>query len=521
MSSPIVTWLRAPASSPNVLLRPNEKSGLARITLPQLLFVAFALVALAIIWTFETYTVHERLGDDGVIYAAVIRAYDGHVQHLGLNGYTSQRVLSPLSVRVALDLLHVPTTSAAIVAAYKVENSIAIITAIGSCILTALHFRLSRAGLLFAVLTSYVNFCTLYWLPFDPVLTDGMALAIGALQLWAYVARRYVVLAIVSAIGGFIWPGTTQVGAALLFFARPPRSEDEVPSAPQPRDPPSWLDLSIAAALTALLTWYAASLASYGPGFHQKPAVQSLFRLACALLCILTFFALKELIRVGPSLRQLIRRDRDALLAKLLAVVMLFAVSHALRWVAAAPTTLINQAPDYPLSYVLSGTVYFSVQRPAIHVAAHAGFYGPAIMILIVCWREVTAAARRLGFGLLAAFGLAYFFLLNSQSRGAINCVPIVLPLVVLGAARLPWTPRRLFELGLMTVFATKLWWTVVQKPTIDYQTLFEHIGPWMSNDAYVAHGLCALLIVAWLVWMKQQKPADVVWLSEAQPEAD
>jgi hypothetical protein len=411
-----------------------------------------------------------------------------------------------------------PIDNVSIIKAYKVANAIAIVTAIACVVASARFLRLSRAGLLVAALLTYFNFATLYWLPFDPVLTDSMALAVGALQLWAYLSRRYVVLALVSCAGGFIWPSSAQVGAALLFFARPPASSAV---AEEPRSPttPSSLDLAIAAVMAAVITWYASTLVDYLPPYGQVPAVKSLFRLSCALLCLITFVALKELVRVGPSLRQLLRADRDAIVSKLLAVATLVLVTRGLKWVAAAPSHLIPQASEYKVQDILKGSIFFSVNRPLAAIVAHVGFYGPAILLMVFCWRDVCDAARRLGFGLNAALGIAFFLSLNSQSRGALEAMPIVLPLAALGAARLPWTPRRLWELAILTFVASKLWYTMVQRPVMDFSSIMFHVGSWMSEEAYVSQGIAVILGGAWVLWMRGQRPRpdESVWLSEEQ----
>jgi len=518
----LVAWLRAPASAPNALLLGDAASPLARLTLAPLLFVALAGLAILLVFTTEIYVVNGGIGDDGMIYAAIIRAYDGKIQALGLNGYTAQRCLSPILVRLGMNLFKVPFDSLSIIKAYKVANSIALLLAIGAGIGSALHLRLSRAGLLVAVLLTYFNFATLYWVPWDPVLTDCMALAVGSLQLYAYLSRRYVVLAVVSAIGGFIWPSSAQVGAALLFFPRPPRDAAADPTlAPlSPRGAPTALDSAVAAVVTAVVTWYAGSLVDYVPPYGQLPAIKSLFRLSCAILCLMTFVAMRELVRVGPSLRQLVRRDWDAIMGKVLALVMLGVVSKALKWIAVAPTTRIPQAPVFSVSDVLKGAVFFAVQRPLIFVVAHVGFFGPAILLLVFFPREVLNGARRLGAGLNAVLGMAFLMMLNSQSRGGMDLMPIVLPLAAVGAARAPWTPKALWQLGMVTFVASKLWYTMVQKPAFDFASIMFHVGPWMAHEAYIGQGIGVVLAGAWLLWLRAQRPApgEAIWLSEEQP---
>ena len=524
-NSPLVAWLRAPAFAPNALLRADPASPLAQLSLAPLLFAALAAIAVVLVFTTEIYIVRNGIGDDGVIYASIVKAFDGNLAHLpslGLNRYTAQRCLSPILVRTALNVLRMPADDPTIIAAYKAANAISISIALACWINAARHLKLSRAGLVAATLLASFNFVTLYWLPFDPVLVDSMALAIGSLQLWAYLSRRYVLLAVISAAGGFIWPSATQVGAVMLFLPRPPASSDSA-AAPAPAPAalrPSPIDLGVAALVTAGITWYASTLADYVPPYGQLPATKTLFRLSCALFCFVTFIALKELVRVGPSLRQLVRLDRDAIAGKVLAAATIIGVSKAVAWIASAPDTRIPQAADFGMADVLKGLVFFAVQRPLVSLFAHVGFFGPAILLMFWCWRNVCNDARRLGFGLNAALGMAFLMLFNSQSRGAIELMPIIVLLAASGAARLPWTPRRLLELAGVIFVASKLWYAIVQKPKFDFASLMDNVGPWMSNESYYLHGALTVGISVWFVWTSRQRPApeETVWLSEEQP---
>ena len=522
-ASSFVAWLRAPASAANALSRPEaEREGFAaRLSLAPVLFAVFAALAVVLVFTTEIYTVREGIGDDGVIYAGIIRNWNGHIQTMGLNGYTAQRCFNPIVMRMALDLFRMSTDNASIVKAYKVANAISMVIAIGCVIAAMTKLRLSRAGMVVATTLTFFNFSTLYWLPFDPVLTDAMALAIGGVQLWAYVSRRHVVLAVASGIGGFVWPSTAQVGAALLFFPRERSgSESENGSESGSGGGPGMVDLGIAAVVAAGLGFYASTLVDYAPPYGQLPAIKSLFRLSCALFCLVAFVALKEMIRVGPSVRQLLRRDRDAIVSKLLAVVMMVAVSKMLAWIAASPNHKLAQADDFTIAEVLKGAVFFAVQRPLVWLVAHVGFFGPGVLLMSLCWRDVCNEARRIGFGLNAVLGLAFFLMLNSQSRAGIEVIPIIMPLAALAAARLAWTPRRLIELAAIVFVASKLWYSIVQKPQMDFSTLMFHIGPWMSHEAYLYQGVAAVLAAVWVLWLKRQRRVahETVWLCEEQP---
>jgi hypothetical protein len=158
--------------------------------------------------------------------------------------------------------------------------------------------------------------------------------------------------------------------------------------------------------------------------------------------------------------------------------------------------------------------------RPLGFLFPHVGFFGPLVVLMVVYWSRVSASARRIGFGFDATFALLLFFCFNSESRGMLAITPVILPLVPLACAQLPWTPRRLLELFGFTLFATKLWYSTVQTPTIDFETISAHMGPWMGNDAMILHAIGTGLILWWILWAMKKTPPreEVVWLGEEQP---
>src|SRR5262245_7667638 len=103
--SPMVRWLRAPAWAPNVFAIQGQETVLPGVPLAAPLALALVVVATILVFTTETYVSNGGIGDDGIYYTAILRAYDGHVRHipsLGLNSYMAQRCLNPILVRIGM-----------------------------------------------------------------------------------------------------------------------------------------------------------------------------------------------------------------------------------------------------------------------------------------------------------------------------------------------------------------------------------------------------------------------------------
>lgn len=515
----LVAWLRASAFS--------RRSGApAWQSVPLLAFVAMSLLVVILFKITPLYAQNSGMGDDGMNYSAWARDWNGALAGLpalGLNSYSAQRVFPMILVRELMDLLRMPLLNTGILRVFEVLDAVCVVGALGFVTLAARHMRLSRAGFLVVLIGSFFNYSALYWLPFDPVLTDSMGVLVGAASLWAYLSRRYAALAVISVIGGFVWPSAAQCGMVLLFFPRPRAGEED--SAARPDDPalddaPSALDTGIAALLAAAIGTASFHFAAVPQLWKEHALHPSLLRLSCGLLTVYAFAGFRALVRVKATLRQLLRFDASSLYSRGLAVVVWLVVGSLTKWIAQAPTKRLPQAPPIGMSDVFQGLMVRAVTRPLGFLWAHGGFFGPLVLLLFVFWPRVSAASRRLGFGLDAILALTLFFSFNSESRGMIALAPLVLPLVAVACARLPWTPSRLFQLALITLGASKLWFSAVQAPSVDWETIFAHIGPWMSNDAMFLHALACGLIVVWLLVLRRSTPPpdETVWLCEAQP---
>ncbi len=499
--APGVAWLRAPAFGRGAL---GEGRGrLGAVTLPAVAFVVGALVLAALFSASPTVTFAGGLGGDGFLYAQWIRAYRGDVQDIGLHAYSAQRVIAIVVVRTILDLAHAEPTNEAIIRVFRVLDAACIIAALGFTCLSTRFLGLTRAGFLVAIFATYFNYAFLSFLPFDPVLTDSMAVLASACAGWLYLARRPVALACTTIVASFVWPGFGYAGIAMLLLPRAPAG----PRAATPDATPHMADHALAALAAAALTVAAAGHAADPVKYEMQPTSMSLLRLSLGLLAVLGFAALRDLVRVGHLARELARLDRDALVGKALAIVVYGAVSWGIAWVSARAAEKVEQHLNLGARDVIGAVLARAVQRPLVFVWAHASYFGPVVPMLVLAWRGACAEARRVGAGVWAVLGLAFVLGLNAESRGLFTAIPIVAPLAVLSAARWPWTPRRLLELGAIFLGASKLWYSVVQQPTLDWSTYFAHFGPWMSNGAVLVHAIATLAVLGWMLWLRGQSP--------------
>lgn len=451
-------------------------------------FAALALVCALQFWKNERYLQNEGLGDDGFFYGTWIRLWRWDVPSMGLHSYSAQRVVGVGAVRVVMQVLHIPYDAAHVVSTFVAVNYACVLGCVLAWNRVARLLGLTRAGWLVGASALFLNWNTLKWLPFDPVLTDAQGCLCGALAILLWLERRPLLLAALSVLGAFVWPSFGYVGCVLLAVPRPPKTHAVAPPGPFP--------LAMSAAVGAVWIYFARKLEDYVPPFSVTTASHSVFLLSLAVAALALTLGLRHVLRLDVVWAEL--RFPASLLGPALAASVLYAVRHGIHWIAQAPSWYIPQPPDVSTKIFVENTAFLSVQRPAIFVVAHAVYFGPWVILALVRWSATCAAAARLGAGLLGAIGLLVMMGMNSESRRLLPMVALAVPPLVLALGETRWRLERLAQLGLFTLAASKVWYRIIQQPTVDKDTMFSSLGPWMPQEHYYLALGCAALVVVW-----------------------
>jgi hypothetical protein len=160
--------------------------------------------------------------------------------------------------------------------------------------------------------------------------------------------------------------------------------------------------------------------------------------------------------------------------------------------------------------YVLN-VVHLSLVKPGAFILSHAGFLGPAFLLILLHLRMVVTEAAHAGLGALA---ILFFFLcsaLNSESRQ----LSILWPFAVfflcraLAGAKFNFTPQAMIALLAASMLLSKaylpLWLVTGQGPfgQFPWQWFFLNNGPWMGWPGYALNLALVILslIFLWPWW--------------------
>lgn len=498
-------------------LAQNDLPGVGSLAIAQSLLLAVLAYNLI---SFELIPADNGLGYDGATYAKLAAEYDEMIRDGLLSKYYAQRILLPVAVRVALDALSIPVTRDAIIYSFIVINFVAL------CMSATIWWATIRAAglnrLMFFV--GYAGICLIY--PnakqafYYPVLTDTVAFLLGCTLVYALVIKSVGLLLALGLVGSFIWQISASVVALLsismLFTFRRPVATVEFPFGFKPVH----LYLAIAFGAFLALMVLLASLAGILPlgmwlrGEDLKASIYT------RLLTNIPALAIVTAATAGLALAALASEPRFSSTPK--AAFLHVAVAGLVLIIPRTIVDLIaNPALPSPgmdgMAGMIAGAV---VQRVSdgmvlLPLVAHAVYFGPVFMLLVLFWHRVVCVAVQSGpafvVGLLIFTGLAIF----SESRFNTLLWPLVVFLTI-QSVKSELSHRASIAIMAVLVFVySRIWITINQGPWPEPKMAmldqwpksiyFAPLGPWMNWTFYLAQS--GLVVITLLILIAVLRP--------------
>lgn len=460
-------------------------------------------------------------GWDGVTYADMVRRLGSMITDGQLSRYYSQRVLPSLIVRTMLTVSGADLSDQNIIRGFELLNLLALVLGAIVWKRTADLLSIGPRGLWIGFGSLFLNYFATKHLRYAPVTTDGVALLVNLLQLWLFLERRPLPLLVVTIAGSFVWQLTGLYGAILLISLnlKLPDTED---------------------------VQFPATASDWKRNDHQMRAFWLYAGTALATIAIIALLQLPGAIKTGSLAHEVALSLTGA---PSLAVVLL-----AL-WILIGPVFL-SRSPlavlaDVPLHfYLLAGAALLipqiaftalsnpDVPNPSgvLHVLRWIVFpltgsgkflmaflaatllWGPAVLLVMLRWKDVSAELRKLGPGPVGIVAVTLPLVLVTESRFILGAWPSLVLGLALALDRSGTSKLFGYLFGALTILNTQLWleFNIAPWEGNDYadlsdfpkQMFFLHYGPWMGWPAYLVQ-LPLILFAAYLLWiaMRPKKP--------------
>lgn len=462
----------------------------------------------------ELIPVKDGTGYDGSVYAEIVRdpvgSFTGDLRG-HWDTHRAQRVLPSLVVWGVLKPLGLHTSTTAIVLGFQVLNYLLLAASAALWWLVARNAGLSRVAGWVGFVGLFVNYGIGKFSAYYPVLTDTSGFFLGTLLLWSLVARRHALMPLVAVVGAFTWPTVTYSALLLYTLSRPV-------AAASPGRFARWWAVLVAATVAVAVAVAAERLHACERGCVSGAVRDAVWD--AALPVGITLLVVFVLLAVQPLAERLTPG----------------AVLRAVRWPRLVVSVLVVAAVGYVLGQLaepsqhtltrtLSNTVLGGAAKPGVFLVAHAAYYGPVLLLLLLTWRRGVRLAAQHGTGLVALLMVYVLLGIGSESRILVNQWPFLVFVAALVVDDLGWSRGRAWALGVLALVMSRVWLPVTQGPLTGRRDAYPDqlygmsVGPRMTLLSYALLGagtLAGAAVVAWLVFRRGSAelvgvPADEV----------
>lgn len=351
-----------------------------------------------------------------------------------------------------------------------------------------------------------INFAVLRTGAYLPVLTDQVALGIGALSFYFWLRGWTVALAVVVFLGCFTWPLTFLVGGLLLLFPAPVGVDFSRAGEPRQSWRGSWR-LSPWSAAVALIVAIVALIVIVGiqnEGRVPSTGAPKLdgFPLSAAITFLFVFGVFAYFLPPAPrDLLALLRGLRPGRIA------ITVAVLAAARIIGAIMTTRsgLSSTP------ILEEELWWTTLGPGLFIIILISYFGPLMAALLGDLPRAARDSWRLGPGMAAVVAVGLLGALTTQPRQVVNVLPFLLLPGVL-------VVRRTFGLGnallaaffFVSLLFSRIWLHIGAIPTeiaalehFPAQSYYMALGPWTPVNTYwMQLGAVLLLGAGAAIWL-------------------
>ena len=466
------------------------------VALALLIVVVGALVTVGVC---ERIGVNEGLGWDGRAYASWAVDLPGVVHRRELDTFQAQRFLPSAAVYYADAALGIAHTNEHVIHGFQVLDCLALIVVCLCLCAAARSLGWSRRVFWIGFLSCFGGFAVARNALYAPVLTDDMALMLGAISLVGYLTGRAWLVACSLVVSLFVWPALIVVNAAALMF----------PRRALPEEPPS---RAFGAAVGALFlcvsgAWFWKVLARYhtveGMDGIVERTHRSLWPLTVATMIAMLALAGWQLGKQWgvPQLR--------SYLTKAAVVRAVVAGAFVVGCVALRDTVVahLSHGQGFGLEALEYYYVGQALRAPLWSLVHHVVYFGPIVVVFVLAFGRIARTLRELGLAAFVAISASLMISVTPETRHLIAFLPWIVVFTV-HATRDHWSNRAVVAYALLTLAWSKLWFPLHYRT---YHNSFQfpdqrymmHLGPWSTDAPFLIHGAAALVTAIVLVCVR------------------
>lgn len=452
----------------------------------------------------ENIPANDGFGFDGVLYAKLCREFPGILwDHNNVNSKKRRFVPSV----VAWSVIKVTPLSfsepAHIVLAFRIVAFMSLLLSVFVFIKICSLLKLSDITTWLAYIGLFVNYMVLKRAMYYPLDTGAVAFFCGFLFIYSYLRSSKIGLLVATIVSLYTWGVVTLF--AFLLFTFPRRSKQEKWSCEN--NYKYFRNIFTGVVICCYLAIYLFYGVIYDEEayFGDAPLVRSVVPLSLVLVVCYIYFGMRTILSQVRIKNWLSLFREVSIVNIVIFFIVIFLYKLSIRNMDLLSTQILDKLHSYSLR---------PMTQPAVFYVAHVIFFGPVIALVVLLWREIVAAAREIGLGLLLSIAIAFALSLNSESRHLTLAIVPIIFLVARVLEKYKITKEECVLFGVVSLLYSKVWMLMnignVEPANVlvmPWQRYFMSCGPWMSNRMYVLQGVIVAVttIVLW-TWIQKKK---------------
>ena len=473
-----------------------------------LICLVFIIAVLSLFWGEKILEI--GIFGDEVDYRNIARDFPAEIFEKGQKNFRLQRILPSFLIYYGVKFLNQPHNDQTLIFAFGICSVFVITLSSWIWCLIADLLHISQKGKWIGFLALFLNYPILKQAFYNPVSTDYFAYLLGFLLLFFYLSDNFFGIYISSLFAVFCWPTLTYISVILCAFPREKKGQSN--EAPVKLYLNYWVALAVAGYLFYRMQYWFGEYAepSFATGIFSTGTnhpIVPLLSFSKGLSLCYVFFGLAILLNTQKIFSPHYVLQNISVLRPLILVLFLFGIRFFLYHVS------VKKYSVYSFMYLLKDTLGTSVMAPMLFLLSHIVFYGPFIILLVLFWGQTARLIQEQGLGLIICCAICIVLSLNSESRKIINFYPFFIPFLIKILDDMRWPSFYYAFLTILSLFASKFWLTVHNKPwegeslAFPKQNYFMHYGPWMNSQMYQIQGAIVLAFFVVLFVMFKWDP--------------
>jgi hypothetical protein len=452
----------------------------------------------------ENIPANDGFGFDGVAYANICKEFPGILNDKEKELFRKKRFIPSAMAWVVIKTTPLNFSDPVhIVLAFRIVAFLALLLSVFLFISICGLLKLSDVTTWLAYIGLFINYMVLKRTMYYSVDTGAVAFLCGFMFIYFYLRRSLIGLLITTIFAVYTWELVSLFALPLFMFPR--RATDD--ALPQQYGHAKWMTAIAFFGVCCYIPLYLFYGVIYDEEayFGDTALVRSVVPLSLIFVLGYIYYGARTVLSQFRIKGWKSFSGEFGILSFVTFIILMFIVKLSLKYM---------HVLSLPLTDVMHGWSLRPVIQPAIFYVAHVVFFGPIIVFVILLWRDIVAAARKIGLGLLLAIAVTMALSLNSESR---HLTLAIVPVIFLAAKvleRFKVSKDECILFGVVSLLYSKVWMlmNIGNVPPdnvliMPWQRYFMSCGPWMSNSMYVVQGTFVLVttVALWL-WIKEKK---------------